>query len=543
MSKPNPAVEQEKGLLGGRWMVLDGRRSRHLERCRVCSEITIPSLLPKKEHDSSNDQLPTPYQSLGARAVNNLAAKLLLTLFPPNTSFFRLDPDPLSVEELKEDMGEEDFKQKIEKQLRLYERMSTMDFESKALRTKLYKVLRLLVATGNALLELKDDGTIKVYRLDKYVVRRAPDGSLKEIIIEERVMRDDLPQAVLNSPHAPKAAAKDPDAEMIPVYTGITLKGNKWQIMQESCNTVLPDSIASYPKDKLPFLALTWNLNDSENYGRGHVEEHLGDLVAFDAISQSLIEGAAAAAFMIIGVKPNGTTNVEDIRNAKNGQPIEGDLEKDLSMFRVDKAHDFRFASDYARYLADNLGRSFLLTEAVQRDAERVTAEEIRLMAQEIETGLGGIYSVLGVSLQKPLVKLLLANQTKRGKLPELPEGIETTITTGFDALGRGHDLQRLREYLSIVGELMQAVGASPQAAQMINVANYCERAATAIGLDTDGLVPSEDDIKKQQAMEQQQGMMMEGMKTGAAAQLVKGAMENPEMAQQMAEQVQGAMQ
>ena len=42
------------------------------------------------------------------------------------------------------------------------------------------------------------------------------------------------------------------------------------------------------------------------------------------------------------------------------------------------------------------------------RSAERVTAEEVRYMAQELETALGGVYSILSQEFQYPFVNLLL---------------------------------------------------------------------------------------------------------------------------------------
>ncbi|WP_416142518.1 portal protein [Escherichia coli] len=45
---------------------------------------------------------------------------------------------------------------------------------------------------------------------------------------------------------------------------------------------------------------------------------------------------------------------------------------------------------------------------AVQRTGERVTAEEIRYVASELEDTLGGVYSILSQELQLPLVRVLL---------------------------------------------------------------------------------------------------------------------------------------
>ena len=44
------------------------------------------------------------------------------------------------------------------------------------------------------------------------------------------------------------------------------------------------------------------------------------------------------------------------------------------------------------------------MTAAIQRDAERVTAEEIRVMAQDLEEALGNYYSIMCKEFQKAYV-------------------------------------------------------------------------------------------------------------------------------------------
>jgi len=513
------------GLVEGRWSGFDSKRKPHLERCRDCAELTIPNLLPRYGVTENDDQ-PTPYQALGARAVNNLSAKLLLALFPPNTSFFKLDPDEMAAEELKEQMGDKQFKTKIEKQLRKYERMVVKDFEALAQRTKMFKTIRLLVVTGNALIEQLDNGKMKVYRLDKYIVRRSPNGELKEIIIRELILPDDIPDSIKNAENAQSMKMSDGhDRTDIPLFTQVLWNGRGFDVHQEVLGVHVPQSDAFYPKDKLPFLPLAWALNDGENYGRGHVEEHLGDMVSYDGLCQSLLEGASAAAFLIFLTKPNGTTKVMDLKKARNGEFVVGN-EEDIATLKVEKHADFQFAFNTAKEIEGRIARAFLLQEAIQRDAERVTAEEIRYMAQQLEDTLGGVYSVLGVELQFPLANLMITNMKKRGKLPALPKEIDLTITTGFEALGRGHDLQKLREFRDEVVAMGQATTDPSIVTMYIGMSNFFMRIANAIGLDTDGLVPTEEEIniiKKQQEQIQQ---LMEMLKTGAATQVARGAVE-----------------
>ena len=89
-----------------RYNKLEGKRERYLDRAREVSELTIPALLPPEGFTSSTD-LYTPYQSVGARGVNNLASKLLMLLLPPNVPFFRLMPNDEASQEIDNNSQEE----------------------------------------------------------------------------------------------------------------------------------------------------------------------------------------------------------------------------------------------------------------------------------------------------------------------------------------------------------------------------------------------------------------------------------------------------
>ena len=77
---------------------LESRRNVFLERARESALLTIPTIMPREGFTDAS-KIRTPYQSIGARGVNNLAAKLQMALFPPNQSFFRLTVDDYTIAE------------------------------------------------------------------------------------------------------------------------------------------------------------------------------------------------------------------------------------------------------------------------------------------------------------------------------------------------------------------------------------------------------------------------------------------------------------
>ena len=61
-------------------------RNSVLTAARAAAKVTIPGLIPEEGGSDPHDVLEQPWTSMGARGVNNVSAKLLVTLFPARTS-------------------------------------------------------------------------------------------------------------------------------------------------------------------------------------------------------------------------------------------------------------------------------------------------------------------------------------------------------------------------------------------------------------------------------------------------------------------------
>jgi hypothetical protein len=264
------------------------------------------------------------------------------------------------------------------------------------------------------------------------------------------------------------------------------------------------------------------------------VEEVHGDLKSLEALTGAIVEGSAASAKLLFMVRPNGTTKARSIADAPNGAIISGAAE-DVTTLQAQKFNDFRVAQETMNTISERLAFSFLLNSSVQRNAERVTAEEVRFMAQELETALGGIYSVLSQEFQLPLVNLLLAKMQKEGKMPKFPKDtLKPQIVTGLEALGRGQDLNKLNQFLS----MLQPLG--PEVIQSeLNIGDYLDRLGASLGIDTQGLVKSDE--QKQQEAQQQQEMMQQQQMMAMAEKGVGPAVKGmSDMAQQEAMNEEG---
>jgi hypothetical protein len=519
-------MEQGVGEVAKRYSQLEGERDTFLERGREAARLTIPTLLPDEGHSSSSIY-NTPYQGIGARGVNNLASKLLLALLPPNSPFFRLTIDDFDLQQIAGDN-----RGQVEEGLARIERAAMQEIEGKAIRVPVFEALKLLIVTGNALVYMPKKGGMKVYRPDRYVVKRDAMGNVLEIITKETVSPMMLPeevQAMLPQSETP--------VKSLDLYTKLMKTNRGFDVFQEVAGIEVPNSRGTYKDDTNPFIPLRFIRIDGEDYGRGYVEEYIGDLRSLESLTRAIVQGSAASSKVLFLVRPNGTTKSTDLTKAPNGAFLNGDA-NDVSTLQVQKAADFRVALETMRMINDRMAAAFLLNSSVQRAAERVTAEEVRFMAQELETALGGVYSILSQEFQLPLINLLLNSLQKQNKMPKMPkDSVKPTVVTGIEALGRGQDLNKLATFL----QYLQPLGAEVIASEM-NINDYIDRLGASLGIDTSGLIKSQEQ-KMQEQMAQQQMMqqqMLEQTAMGAAQRAAPAVAGNidPDQIRQALEQV-----
>lgn len=506
-----------QGSLREQWERLLRRRNVVVKRAEDASRVTIPHIMPPEGHTESSE-LPTPYQSLGAKAVNNLAAKFLLALFPPNTSFFKLNFDDLTRTQLES--GGQNVEQ-IVKDLSLIEQVTVAELEQTKLRSAMSQAFKHLIVTGNGVVNINKDGQFRFFGLRHFVVNRDPEGTVLLLIIKEQVAPSTLSREIQDACFDQReqlAYSTDPE-KTADLYTVMELIDDHYEVRQEVNNTVIPNSAGKYPKDAPAYIVLRWTAITDEDYGRGLVDEYIGDFNALDDLSRDLLKASAIAAKVIFAVDPNSHITPSQLSKALSGDALRGKAE-DVGTIGVDKLQDFSIALDRLRDIQRDLSEAFLMNQSVQRDAERVTAEEIRFMAQELEDALGGVYSILAQDLQAPLVRRVLSVLMRKRLIPNLPKKeLKLQITTGLEALGRGHEINKMMTFIQLAGQLL-----GPEQMQMrLDVQGLLTRLATGIGINTENLIKSEE--KVQEDMQQAQaaavaqqsipGMAQEAMKQG----------------------------
>ena len=516
-----------------KYSMLSSGRTQFLDTAVECSELTLPYLVRQDDDATGKRTLLQPYQSVGAKAVVTLAAKLMLAILPPQTAFFKL--------QMREDKLGEQFDPALKSEMDLsfskIERLIMEYIAASNDRVVVHQALKHLIVSGNALIFMGKDG-LKHYPLNRYVVERDGNGNVIEIITKEMVSRKVLgiapptPNDEVNS-DAEYGAGED-DAE---VYTCVKMdeSSGSWRWHQEVDDMILAGSQSTAPKNASPWLVLRFNTVDGEDYGRGRVEEFIGDLRSLDGLSQALVEGASVASKVVFLVSPSATTKPGTLAKAGNGAIIQGRPE-DVGVVQVGKTADFATAANLAATIERRILEAFLVMNI--RNAERVTAEEVRLTQLELEQSLGGLFSLLTVEFLIPYLNRTMLILQRSNQIPKLPkELVRPKIVAGINSLGRGQDNESLTRFVATVGQTL-----GPEALmKYIDPTEAIKRLAAAQGIDVLNLVRTPEQLEQMQ--EQAQSDAANQSLINQAGQLAGTPLMDPSKNPQIAEQAQAAIQ
>lgn len=491
-----------------RYTQLTQSRSTALERARANSDLTIPGLIPQDGQDS-NSTFSQPYQSLGARCVNNLAAWLLITLFPPDQHFARLSIHEDTAKELGDSLSN------VEEALNRISTKAHLLVETSASRPVFMETLRHLIVAGNALVYFPlDGGPPRMFRMDQYVVLRDERGGLLEGVVKERVYPSTLTDDVIATCKIVLKPGEE-NEKLVDLYTHIKRVGEEVVHYQEINGIIVPKSEGKAPRESAGWLALRWQAIPGSDWGRAHVSEYVGDLMSLEDLSKAIIQFAAVASRIVNIVDPNSMIDIDELNAAETGDYVTGYVDK-IKPLQLDKSMDFSVANTVADRLEQRLSNAFMLQSGTVRNAERVTAEEIRAMAQELENVLGGVYTVLSAEFQLPLIRRILYILIRNGEAPELPKTVIPTVVTGFEAMGRNAAANKLKLWMS---EMSAAFGPAI-IAQITDPSEVGRRFASAYGIEDVGSL-----IKaSEQVAQDKQAEMASQAAMAAAPQIAKGA-------------------
>lgn len=482
----------------------DANRQESLQRARLCAKLTKPWVLPPDGHESDH-ALPENFQSVGSRGITNMEGRLLLALWPPGVPWFQFklspeieyapDVDPGILNAIKELL----FLRELTVQAVL-ESAALNDKSKKrrsGFRTRKRMALTQILVTGDVLEQLTDDYRIKTFRRDQYVTRRDSAGDVLYHIVRERIDPLTLTdgQLAIAELDKDKLADERVDKRMQDIYTRIEWqpRAKNWLIQQEVNGHIIVESEESVT----PYFSTPFELAPGDHYGRGFVEQNVGDFRSTDELEERLLDFAAMASKFLVARDASSMVRDEDLEKP-SGSIIEarvsGGHVQDIGMLRVDKAQDFNVVWTSIQHKTMELNKAMLMEAELQPRGDRVTALQISRIAAEIDGALGGLYAPVADEQQVPLLRRTVWQLERDNLLATLPdEAVTVDYMTGIAALGREVNMQRVLNLTQVIGQL------GPEAMARINMGVLIDVLRRYGNIHEPGLIKSDEQLAQEQ--------------------------------------------
>lgn len=409
---------------------------------------TIPALMADLSLQLNGTQhiLERDYQEVGALLVNNLAPKLAAMLFPSSRPFYKIDAaDFLVAAAQAKGVSRIEFTSSLAQ----LEQKSCQRIFLNASYAQIIQLLRHVMVTGTGLLYRDSKaGKFVTYGLQSFSCRRDGQGTLLDTVIREYTHIEALEptiQQALRMANRSRYQRTD-DCPPVELYTRIQRKqgasGRVYYEVTQEADEIPVGTTGIYPENLCPWQVITWNLIAGENYGRGLVEDFAGGFA-------KLSDGSHAAALYAIElmkvvnlVAPGMGADIDELANAESGEYVQG-APGAVSAYENGDANKLAVMRAEIEATVTNLSRAFMY-KGNTREAERVTAFEIKQDALEADNVLGGAYSSLASGLQIPLAHITLTEVNSDMLEGIVTNTVELNIVAGIPALGRATDVQNL---------------------------------------------------------------------------------------------------
>jgi hypothetical protein len=455
-----------------------GRVEHENTAIRICN-VTLPYIMMPQGASSSTQMQDSIAQAFCGRAVNSLKAKMGMSLLPPSTSSFRLAPDKDALAQITNSDAN--------KQAEVYQKLSGVtaqinnEIEAQQIRDKMFDLLAQLIVIGSVVIEKKPQRGIHLHFLRSFTVDLNARGEPRGICVVEKLK--DLPKGI-----EAKVVQETYNLYTLVTWDNIT---QKWTMTQSIEDDIVGES-QQFTDEECPFKYVGWTWTEGDKYHRPYAEDYLPDMEQYNTLATLVTKGSVVASKVLIFVDEKGNrTRKSAVANSANGDVVNGRAE-DVTAFQLNKNFDFQVPVGRMEEIKKDLSAAFLMNESVTRNAERVTAEEIRYMAQELESSsLSGVYSKLSVLVSKQIVLWIMA------ELKIKFDAINVNVITGLDALGRSQESQKLDGFMQRMTSL--------NLVHWVKEEEVVQRYAAYDGIDVTNLIKTPDEVKSELAQQQQQ--------------------------------------
>ena len=255
-----------------------------------------------------------------------------------------------------------------------------------------------------------------------------------------------------------------------------------------------------------PYFAIPYSLPPTGHYGRGIIEENLGDVRAINELTERLLDFAALSSKHLFALDYSSQVRPQDLALPTGSvfqARVQGGQVTDVGILRTDRAGDFGVVQNVRESLSRDLSKVMMMEAEQLPTYERASRLHVERVAMELEGALGGVYAPIADALQIPLVERLMHLLERDGVMPALPaDSVEVEAVTGISALSREGDQQKLLQLLQTIAQM------GPDMMQRFDRSLLLDILVRHSGVYEPGLVKSEEVMQQETAQQQQQQIM-----------------------------------
>ena len=459
-------------------------RKDYETRAENFAKLTIPYAI---RVDGADKGTPTTFkraQSYCGGLSHTLKSKIALALIPPSTSSFRFTVDDKTLDALYATAEGQaaPTREEIFAELSARTDQINTELENQQIRATVMDMVIQLLIVGSVVVEKIPKKGMILHPLKSFTTKLNRRGEPEAICIVEK--RSELPEGI--------TPEKEQDEYELYTFVYKDAESDKWIVRQELEGKDVGDEITYKDYMDLPFRYLGWQWQIGDDYHRPYVEDYYDDMVQLNNLAELLTRGALASAKVTWLVnEQGGFTDKREIEQSATGAYLHGRA-TDVAVVQAGKNFDFQVPMEREQNLKRELAKAFLSNESATRQAERVTAYEVQLMARELESStLGGLYSSMSLGFSKWLIHQIMT------ELKIKFQTFDVEILTGLDAIGRSQEAQKLDGFIQRMAQL--------QLTSMLNMKEVATRYASFDGINTNGLLKTDKEIAKEQEAAQRQ--------------------------------------
>ena len=507
-----------------RYEVAKQHRSSWESHWKECYEYALPQREVMNQHTEGAKKNTKIYDSTALIGTQRFASRLQSTLVPPFKKWAKLSAGSAMPKE---------YEHSVNKGLELMTDTLFRYINQSNLATEVHEAfLDLAVGTGALLLdEGEGDDLLKftAVPLKELLVEDGPHGTIETVFRLHKHPARNIKQVWKKgkcSPAVMEMMESKPD-ELVPIIEATVYNPEKkiyeYVIIEEGTKHVIFEDYF----DVSPWIVFRWSKVAGERYGRGPIMTALPDIKTANEVVKFVLKNAEKEIVGVYTAVDDGVLNPWTV-NIKSGAVIPVAAEGSLSPLQ--SGGNFNVSELVLQDLRENIKKALFHDQLGPVEGPTKSATEVSIRQQELMSDIGSSFGRLQMEFINKLVKRAIDILQRNGKVGATPikvggQDIEINVVSPLAQQQDMDEVNKLAQFVQfamMVGEDAVRVGLDLEA--------FPEHIAKLLGVNPEL-------VRDKQEREQVKQQMQE---EAAMAQAAEAAAQNPELAQQVMEQMGG---